>query len=321
MVIIIQLYIYTSDYKYSPVTAGGISLTLERAGAPGKLSFRVVKDQIISFHEGDMVTLHSGEINVFRGYVFKKQRDSDGTINVLAYDQLRYFKNKDTYTYSYLTASEIISRIAADCRVVCGGFAGTGYQIESRVESGKSLMDIAQTAIELTFEATGRLYVLFDEYGALRLQNVEDMAYDLLIHAGAANDFDYTSSIDDETYTSIKLEYDDGDTGETTFYCASSQELISRWGKLQYYGKVDSGDSGAAIAKSLLKIYGVKTRKLKVNGVIGDVQVRAGCLLPVQMDLGDLDYNSFLMAEKVVHTFMDDIHTMDITLVGGEFVA
>lgn len=318
---IMQLYIYTSEYRYSPVTTGEIILTTERVGVPGKLSFRVIKEQVISFHEGDAVTLHSGDMDVFFGYVFKKQRDSDGTINVLAYDQLRYFKNKDTYTYSDLTASEVISRIAADCGVRCGEFADTGYRIESRVESGKSLMDIAQTAIELTFEATGRLYVLYDEYGALRLENVENMAYDLLIHAGAASDYDYSSSIDDGTYNSIKLEYSGGDSGETAYYCASDQELMNRWGKLQYYGRVDSGDSGAAIAKNLLRIYSAKTRKLKISGTIGDARVRAGYLLPVQMDLGDLEYNSFFLAEKVIHTFRDDIHTMDITLVGGEFVA
>lgn len=317
----ISLYIYTSSYVYTPVVSGAITLTTERAGTPGKMSFKVVKDSVINFHEGDKVTFSYGGSDMFCGYVFKKQRTSDGLISVTVYDQLRYFKNKDTYSYSNLTATELINRIATDCGVFCGKLSDTGYAIPSRVESGVSLMDICQRAIDLTFDATGKLFALYDECGALRLSNIEEMALDLLIHAGAAGDFDYTSSIDDETYNYIKLAYEDNDSGETVFHCASDPELIKRWGKLQYYGKVETGEDGFALANSMLNIYGGKTRKLRISDVVGDVQVKAGCLLPVQMDLGDLDFNSFLMAEKVVHTFDHNMHTMDLTLVGGEFIA
>lgn len=315
------LYICTSSCMYRPIISGTLTLTTERAGAPGRLSFKVVKDDIISFHEGDKVVFHFGDLNVFCGYIFKKQRSSDGLVNVTAYDQLRYFKNKDTYSYSGLTASELIRRIAADCGMSCGQLSDTLYSIPSRVESGVSLMDIAQTAIDLTYEATGKLFVLYDEFGALRLSNVEEMTLDLLIFSGSARDFDYTSSIDDESFNYIKLASEDGSSGETVFYCASDAELIKKWGKLQYYGKVESGEDGLKLAGSLLGIYGAKTRKLRISDMVGDPEVRAGCLLPVQMDLGDLDFNSFLMAEKVVHTFRDDVHTMDLTLVGGEFIA
>lgn len=315
------LYIYTSSYMYTPNISGTVTLTTERAGAPGRLNFKVVKDDVISFQEGDKVTLHYGDVDVFCGYVFKKQRSSDGLINVTAFDQLRYFKNKDTYSYSGLTATELIKRIAADCGMSCGQLSDTGYSIPARVESGVSLMDIAQTAIDLTYEATGNLFVLYDEFGALRLSNVEEMVMDLLICSGSAGDFDYTSSIDEETFNYIKLAYEDGNSGETVFYCASDADLIKKWGKLQYYGKVESGEDGPALAESRLNIYGSKTRKLRISDMAGDNKVRAGCLLPVQMDLGDLDFNSFLLAEKVVHTYQDDVHGMDLTLVGGEFIA
>lgn len=317
----VVLYIYTSSYIYTPIISGTVSLTTERAGAPGKLSFKVVKDDVISFQEGDKVTLHYGGLDVFCGYVFKKQRRSDGLINVTAFDQLRYFKNKDTYSYSGLTATELIKRITADCGMSCGQLSDTGYSIPARVESGVSLMDIAQTALDFTYEATGKLFVLYDEFGALRLSNVDEMVLDLLIYPGSARDFDYTSSIDDETFNSIKLAYDDGSSGETVFYCASDAGLVKKWGKLQYYGKVESGEDGSALAKNLLGIYGRKTRRLRISDMVGDSKVRAGCLLPVQMDLGDLDFNSFLLAEKVVHSYQDDVHTMDLTLVGGEFIA
>lgn len=319
--LLISLCIYNNSYVYTPVISGAVSLTTERTGTPGKLVFNVVNDDVISFHEGDKVTFHIDNSDVFCGYIFKKQRTSDVIISVTAYDQLRYFKNKDTYSYSGMTASALIECLAADYGVSCGAFSDTGYYIPSRVESGICLFDIAQTAIDLTYEATGKLFVLYDEYGALKLSNVEEMVCDLLIHKGAAANFSYTSSIDDETYDYIKLAYEDKNSGETVFYCASDKDLINRWGRLQYYGKLESGEDGATLANSLLSIYGSKSRKLRISDVVGEKNIRAGCLLPVQMELGDMDFNGFLMAEKVIHTLQNNVHTMDLTLIGGEFIA
>ena len=41
----------------------------------------------------------------------------------------------------------------------------------------------------------------------------------------------------------------------------------------------------------------------------------------VSLNLGDIIANQYLMAEKVVFTFKEDENMMDLTLVGGEFVA
>jgi len=317
----VDLRIDTSQYSYTPVVSGAVKLTSERAGTPGKLVFSVVKDGVINFHEGDQVRLCLGDLNVFRGYVFKKQRTSNGLIQVTAYDQLRYLKNRDTYTYADWTATRLVSQIAADYGLICGTLEETGYLIPARVESSRSIFDIVQTAIDLTYEASGELFVLYDDFGSLRLGNVGNMVSTLLISAASAGEFDYTSSIDDATYNSIKLASEDESSGETVYYCASNTDLIGQWGLLQYYGRLESGEDGVESAGRMLSLYGKKTRRLQIKDAVGDIQVRAGCLIPIQLDLGDLDFNAYLMVETVTHTFRDGSHTMDLSLVGGEFVA
>lgn len=81
-------------------------MTLERKGTPGKLEFTVVKGPGLNFAEGDPVKLTVNGTAMFYGFVFKKMRDKGGTIDVVAYDQLRYLKNKDTITEEGLKASD-----------------------------------------------------------------------------------------------------------------------------------------------------------------------------------------------------------------------
>ncbi|HGE7873975.1 TPA: cell wall hydrolase, partial [Clostridioides difficile] len=51
---------------------------------------------------------------------------------------------------------------------------------------------------------------------------------------------------------------------------------------------------------------------------LGDIRVRAGCLVPVFLDLGDIKLQNYMLVEKVKHTFENNSHFMDLTLVDGD---
>ena len=188
-----------------PGVVEGAKLTWERKNVPGKLEFRVIKDQVISFAEGDLVKLLIDDAPMFQGFVFTKKRNKDGTINVTAYDQLRYLKNKDTITEENLTASDLLKRIAKDFRLQLGMVEDTGYTIETIVEENQTLFDIIQYALDETLMNTKKLFILYDDCGSLTLKNIETLKTDLLIDAETAEDFDYESSIDTQTYNKVKL--------------------------------------------------------------------------------------------------------------------
>lgn len=298
----------------------GVSLESERKGSPAKLTFTIIKDNIIEFEEGDAVRLSVDNKNLFYGFVFTKSRDKTSAIKVTAYDQLRYFKNKDTYTYTNKTASQVIKMLASDFLLNVGTIEDTEYVIASRCESNKTLFDIAQNALDLELENKKEMYVLYDDFGKLCLKNLERMKLGLVINADTGENYDYKSSIDSDTYNKIKLTYDNEKTGKREVYISKDSSNINKWGILQYHDTIDEKTNGASKADALLQLYNKKTRNLKVTNALGDTRVRGGSMVIVQLQLDDVNVQNFMIVEKVTHTFKNKEHLMNLTLRGGEFV-
>lgn len=312
--------IINGNTTYEPVITGEVKLSTERFGSPGKLTFEVVKDGIINFQEGNAVQFRVDDVDIFLGYVFEKKRSKGETISVTAYDQLRYLKNKDVKQFENKKASQIVKSLAADFRLNCGEIADTGWVIEGLIEDNKTLFDMIQDALDETLTNTKVMYVLYDNFGKLTLKNVQDMRLNILMTDKTAEDFDYSTSIDSETYNQIKLYYDNKDTGLREIYMAKDGSNISNWGLLQYVEKADSNIGLPSKANALLSLYDKKTRKLSLKNAFGDIRVRAGCGIAVSLGLGDINVNQYFICEAVTHTFKADMHLMDISLRGADFI-
>lgn len=311
---------------YQPVVEEGIEWSTERRSTPGKLTFKVLNDDILDFSEGSPVRMKVDGKEIFFGFVFKQQRDKKQLITVTAYDQLRYLKNKDTIVYENKTASQFIRMIAEDYSLNVGKLEDTGYVIPSRVEENTSLFEMIENALDLTLTNKKEMFVLYDDFGKLTLKNISNMyvgkgdSY-LMVDEETGENFDYTSSIDEETYNKIKLTYDNEETGCRDVYITQDSSNINKWGILQYFDTLSEGENGQAKADALLSLYNQKTRNLKITNALGDTRVRAGSMIVVNMDLGDVSLCNFMLVEKVCHTFKQNEHFMDLTLRGGEFVA
>lgn len=294
-------------------------------GAASSLKFTVVKDDALSFHEGNPVACRFNGTPVFYGYVFKKSRSDNHTIEVTCYDQLRYFKNKDTISYEDKTYSELLKMLAGDFGLACGTIADTGYKIPQRIEE-TTIFDILGNAADETLINTGKVYVLYDDFGKLALKSFEDMLLPIWIDQDTGQGYSYTSSIDNDVYNRIKLAYDNGDTGEREVHVLNDEASQSKWGVLQHYAKLDNALSAADLqtkAAALMKYYNVTHRELTMQKVFGDIRARAGALVAVGMGLGDINISNYMCVEKAKHTFAHGLHTMDLTLSGirGEFRA
>lgn len=496
------LTIQHGNKVFEPPIEDGVEIEWERRGSPGKLTFTTLKvhQTDMSFQEGDPVCFYYNNIPVFFGYVFTKKREKEHHIKVTCYDQIRYLKNKFAYVFEKKTATQITEALCKDFQLVTGKLDNTNYIIPTLVEENKAAIDIILGSLDETLINTGEMYVLYDDFGKLKLRNVANMVSTTLICKDTGENFDYSSSIDDETYNNIVLYYDpnsnsssssggSGDTGvnailnkarsqlgisenpkgsnnviynteyygypvnsdayawccvfvwwvfkecglshlfydgEKTAWCptaaqwfknkgqwvtsgyqpgdvvffhygqpggaiqhvgivesvndgkvtciegnysdkvervvrsywqiagagrpvynsntrnadsssggttststsadgtneiqvftASSPNRIKEWGLLRHFEKVDTPSNGQAKADALLKLYNRKTRELKVSGAFGDVTVRGGTLIPVKLDLGDIQANNFMLVEKVKHKFENDHHTMDLTLEGA----
>lgn len=316
----------TGSQIYQPAVEEGIEWTTQRSGTPGKLTFKVLKDDIMDFTEGSAVRLKDGDDKIFYGFIFTQSRQKDQIITITAYDQLRYLQNKDTKIYEGKTATQFIRMLGADYTLNIGTMENTGYVITSRVEENTSLFDMIGNALDLTLANTGKMFVLYDDFGKLTLKSLDNMRVGsgdtfLMIDEESGEDFEYKSSIDSDTYNKIKLTYDNEDTGTREIYIAQSGANINKWGMLQYFDTLQKGENGQAKADALLKLYNKKTRNLKLTNVFGDNRVRAGSLIVVNLSLGDMTVKNFMLVEKCTHTYKESEHWMDLTLRGGEFIA
>lgn len=313
----IELLIQNGSTIYQPIVTGEIKWETDRKGQPGKLTFSVVSDGIINFQEGNVVIFKVDDNKLFYGFVFKKERDKEQTIKVTAYDQLRYLKNKDTYVYSNKTAGELIQMIAADFNLQTGSLDDTGFKIASRIEDNKSLMDMIQNALDLTLQSKNKMYVLYDDFGKLTLKDVESMKLNIMIDEETAENYKYSSSIDGQTFNRIKLSHESKESGKREIYISQDSSNINNWGVLQHFETIDDKVNGKAKADALLKLYNNKTRDLTITNAFGDVRVRAGSSIPINLVLGDITVMNYMVVEKVIHIFKDDDYTMNLTLRGG----
>lgn len=317
---ILQLVIHNreTDKYYWPAVQDDVTWELTRKGAPGKLTFKVLKDETLNFNEGNTVNLNYGGTSLFFGYVFIKKRNKDSSISVTAYDQLRYLKNKDIYLFINRKASDAIKNIAEDFKIQIGDIADTEYVVPKYYGSNETLIDIMQTMIDMTMENTKKIYVLYDEFGKLMLKNIENLKVDILIDAETAEDFTYESSIDKDTYSRVKLYYDNKETKKRDVWQSYDSESIKKWGVLQLTESVNAKKAinFAEMADAKLKQHNRIKRTLTIQNAIGDKRVRAGTMLYVNLNLGDMQLTKLVIVETVKHKFSNNQHVMDLTVRG-----
>lgn len=314
-----ELFIEHEGVVMLPPIVDGVTIEWQRKGQPGKMTFSCVKTDSLSFFEGDACRFSVDGVPLFFGFVFEKARTGaeDRVIKVTAYDQLYYLNNKDYFQYENKTATEVVQMLANDFGLRLGALESTGYKIATRTEDNKSLFDIIQAALDATLQATGQLFVLYDKSGCLMLSNISRMKLDALVSESTVGDFDYKSSIANETYDKVRL-LREGDEPVV----AKDARNIRKWGVLQYVQKVsDDNVNLSSMANALLKLYNTETRTLSVKNVLGNPFVRAGSLVPVILGVGDMNLSNYMLVESVKHSFKDNEHLMDLNLRGGTFVA
>lgn len=312
----LTLRVLNGNNLYYPIVEEGVTWNTERKDAPGTVKFSVLWDESLKLEEGNLVQIMDGEKGVFQGYVFKKEPSKSGSISITAYDQLRYFKNKENYIYSNKSTSDLVRMIANDFKLKTGTIAETGYKI-SRCESGSSLFDIFNSSNDETLKAKKELYVLYDDFGKLCLRNISDLVLNILIDEDTTEDYTLTSSIDENTYNKIKLTYDNEDAGKREQYILMDSDSIAKWGVLQYLEEISDTKDVNGRLQGLIDLYNKKTTSFKVKNCFGDVRVRAGTSVLVRFVLEGREYYSFMLVESAKHTWKNDEHKMDLTLSGG----
>lgn len=307
-------------WDMSELVNSGINWETNIAEQPGKLTFEYIDQENISINEGSPVSFKIDGQGIFFGYVFKKELSKNGKISITAYDQMRYLKNKDTYVFSGLTASKIFLRITSDFKLKAEVVNASTYVVAPRVHDNKTLFETIQYGIDETLINTGNWYMLRDNFGKLQFININTLKTDLFIgDESLLADYDYSSSIDDDSYNQIKLIQENKETQKREIYIVKDSSTIKQWGLLQYFEKMDENANAAQIrarADMLLKLKNRATKKLNLTA-LGDLRVFAGT--GVVVGISDLEKegiaaNQYFMVTQCTHSFSNDMHTMQLEL-------
>lgn len=320
------LLIQGDDAIYRPILADDIKISWEQKDTCGKMTFSYIDVEGMKISEGNAVAFRYKNNKVFFGYIFIIDSDSKREkVSVTCYDQLRYFKNKDTMVYSK-KYSELLIELCKKYNLNYGTIDDTGYTIPTRVEDG-SLFDICKNANDLTLINKGKSYVLYDDFGQIMLREFGSMVLDLFIDKDTAGNWKITRSIDSEVYNRVVISVDDNETGVRKLYIANDSEKQAKWGVLQTTEQFDSEASDYNIQNMtdiMLRYYSRVNKTFRVNDCLGDdeVAVRGGCILTVNFDIGNGEtlYQQMIV-NKVEHKFSESLHLMDLELYGGDWSA
>ena len=233
--------------------------------------------------------------------------------SIMAYDQLRYLKNKDTYVFKGKRADQIASAIAADFGLKVGALENTKYVLPSLIMDGKPLIDTILKALDLTLINTGEMYYLWDDYGSIRISSCKSSTVSTVLgDESLAIDYTYNSEIDSDTFNKVKMVKDNKKTGKRDAYLFQDSNNIKFWGTLQHYEKVAEDLNAAQISEKAMKLLALKNRPMNSFEVkaLSDLNVRAG--RAIFTSFSDLGFKQFFLVDEVSHDLAKE--TMSVKL-------
>ncbi len=302
--------------------AKDVEITTNRMDSPGQMAFSCVETGRTGIPEGSPVEFVYNGIKMFKGYVMTIEQGKDGEKRYKAYDQLRYMKANASYVFENMTLSQIIRQIAGDFGLQVGTLDDSGYIFPCLIKEDESCLDIIFDALYQTIIQTGKLFIFYDNAGALTLTEAKNMFLPTVIGDGSlAVDYTYKRDIDTDTYNRIKLVKKNEESGRTDVYIHEDTDTIRKWGTLQYYSVVDQNLNEAQIDEMCgmyLRYYNRVLRTLSLEA-LGVPEVRAGSIVPVRIEaVDDLSSTRLLLVEKVTHRFDGEDHTMTIEVKSFE---
>jgi hypothetical protein len=273
-----------------------------------------------SFFEGSNAVLTLGGVKIFDGFVFERTRTEDEKQKVICYDRIRYLNNHDTKVYENSSPNEIFTEICTEHELPFVITNGSDYKIAPIVHDNKALYAMIIRALDESFIHTMKYIILRDNAGILELVDVENLMTNILIgDQSLLTGYEYKCSIDAQTYNYIKLVQENKEEKVREAYVAKDSETIYKWGRLQYFEKVDEEMNPAQIrerTEQLLRLYNRKTKTIRVK-CFGDFQVRegSGIILAINKLEGEqVPYMQRVFVSKSVHKISNEVHTMELDL-------
>lgn len=286
---------------------------------PSKLEVQIIDTAELEISNGSAISVKDKENKIFFGYVFKYERSTGGASTITAYDQLRYLKYKDSRILGNSTIGTLFAEV---CRI-----QGLNYKIldndstiiPEKVFDNSSYYEMIKFGIDYIKIYAKRFFTVMDLGGTLVLVELDRLKqYKVALgDESLLTGYNYSRSIDGETYNSIKLVHEDKDSKIVQYAEVADPRTGKSWGALRHFQKVDNlRGTLNDMAKQMLEYYNREEKELQIT-TIGDWSIRAGVGVPIQ--ISELDKEGFnvikmFVVESCTHN-VGETHTMDLKLV------
>ncbi len=202
----------------------------------------------VKCEKGNAVTLTENGSTLFEGYIFTRQKSTNGsTIDFGCFDRGFFLKNETSYKFTNSTPEAITRRVCTDFGFSPGEIAATGVKI-SRNFLGNTLYDIIQTAYTLASAQTKKKYHIVFRGKALCVIEKKITETTLVIEGGS-NLMDATVSESIENMINQVVIYDKNDKLIKTM---KNAEAIKLYGVMQQYLQKPDKEDVTAKAQKIL---------------------------------------------------------------------
>ncbi|MDD3039757.1 hypothetical protein [Bacteroides sp.] len=293
-------------------------LTLSTAieNQPSKVRLTVIADKNVKFHNGGRIKILDGDKGLFLGYIFEMNADEHDEIKLTCYDQLRYLKNNDVYISRGDTLATLFTALCKRFELKHLVSDTPKTELPITIHDNKSLYDIISWGIGITIRNEMKRYIVWDDFGVLELFEAERYMTDWAF--GDNNlvfSFDFSKSIDKDTYNQIKYSQENKDLQVRQNRIIFNSNTKKRWGTLQFFKTIDEAATPEQIVIEMyakLKLCNHETRKISFKA-IGNWDIRAGKGIWVMLKNALEDtYIQRGIVSHCTHRLDNDMHTMDL---------
>ena len=294
------------------VTEFSIKTTLE--AQPGVLNMTAIGDGF-EFILGSLVKITAGNMDVFDGFIFSVTTSKAKTVQIIAYDVLRYLKSKDTYVIGKgKTASDIFRDVCRRLELETGTVDEATWAQTPNVYENAGGFDVIRDAIENALAHEKRFYVLIAHGRKISFRDIDNLRTDIIIdEENGEIDFQHNANIDEDVYNQFKVISEDA----KEWKAYRNDNHVRQWGLLQYsqkFGAPVKEKDLPALLEKLAKIYDRPRQKLALT-CFGEWSIRAGSGVHVRFkDFRNFDNGQGYYVAECTHKVTNAHHEMALEL-------
>ena len=321
------IYSYMDETQNGAITRADItdlitdlSIKTTMEPQPGVLNMNAIGDGF-EFILGSLITITIEGKEIFYGFIFSVSTSKAKTVQIVAYDVLRYLKSKDTYSLDKpQSASDIFKIVCKRLELETGTVDEATWKQIPEVQENTGGFDFIRTAIENALAHEKKFYVLIPEGKKIAFRDLTKLQTNIIIdEENGEIDYQHNANIDEETYNQFKIISEDA--REWKGY--RNESHVKQWGLLQYsqkFGEPVTEKDLPEILEKLALIYDRPKQRLTLT-CFGDWNVRAGSGVHVRFSsFKNFDSGQGYYVRECTHTLTNARHEMNLELCAQNLI-